>query len=99
MKYYIYFLTVISLATLCVVQNNRLNNMPEKVVVEYVTMEVPTQEVENVYDLAEPFDSGDTVTKRIDCLLHHLEMEGKEKPSMDWIIMVLSAAQMELNND
>jgi hypothetical protein len=99
MKYYIYFLTVISLATLCVVQNNRLNNMPEKVVVEYVTMEVPTQEVENVYDLAEPFDSGDTVTKRIDCLLHHLEMEGKQKPSMDWIIMVLSAAQMELNND
>jgi hypothetical protein len=99
MKYYLYFLTVVSLATLCIVQNNRLNNMPEKVVVEYVTMEVPTQEVENVYDLAEPFDSGDTVTKRIDCLLHHLEMEGKEKPSMDWIIMVLSAAQMELNND
>lgn len=99
MKYYLYFLTVISLAVLCFVQNNRLNNMPERVVVEYVTMEVAQQEPENVYCLAEPFDSGDTISDRIDCLRHHLELEGNSKPSMDWIMMVLNAAQMELNND
>lgn len=99
MKYYLYFLTVVSLAVLCIVQNNRLSNMPEKVVVEYVTMEVAQQEPEFTYDLSEPFDSGNTISDRIDCLLHHLEMNGKQKPSMDWIIMVLNAAQMELNND